>query len=61
MDMNLLDNLAGQRPQLTVLELILLSFSVTAASASPWIFGGQLAEVLPPTAAACKFVEVVFT
>ncbi|OEU19067.1 hypothetical protein FRACYDRAFT_237358 [Fragilariopsis cylindrus CCMP1102] len=52
MDMNLLDNLAGQRPQLTVLELILLSFSVTAASASPWIFGGQLAEVLPPTAAA---------
>ena len=61
MDMNLLDNLAGQRPQLTVLELILLSFSVTAASASPWIFGGQLAEVLPPTAAACKSVEVVFT
>jgi hypothetical protein len=54
MDMNLLDNLAGQKPQLTVLELILLSLSVTAASASPWILGGQLAEVLPPTAAACK-------
>lgn len=60
-DMNLLDNLAGQRPQLTVLELILLSLSVTAASASPWIFGGQLAEVLPPTAAACKLLKLFFT
>eukprot|EP00532_Pseudo-nitzschia_australis_P015235 CAMPEP_0168273078 /NCGR_PEP_ID=MMETSP0141_2-20121125/16555_1 /TAXON_ID=44445 /ORGANISM="Pseudo-nitzschia australis, Strain 10249 10 AB" /LENGTH=647 /DNA_ID=CAMNT_0008214539 /DNA_START=390 /DNA_END=2333 /DNA_ORIENTATION=+ len=51
-DMQLLDNLAGQRPQLTALELIMLSASVTAASSSPWIMGGQLTEVLPPTAAA---------
>ena len=53
-DMQLLDNLAGQKPQLTALELIMLSASVTAASSSPWIMGGQLTEVLPPTAAACK-------
>lgn len=53
-DMQLLDNLAGQRPQLTALELLLLSASVTAASSSPWIMGGRLTEVLPPTAAACK-------
>eukprot|EP00536_Pseudo-nitzschia_multiseries_P005439 jgi/Psemu1/190462/e_gw1.101.61.1 len=51
-DMQLLDNLAGQRPQLTALELIMLSASVTAASSSPWIMGGRLTEVLPPTAAA---------
>eukprot|EP00537_Pseudo-nitzschia_pungens_P011271 CAMPEP_0172396042 /NCGR_PEP_ID=MMETSP1061-20121228/23207_1 /TAXON_ID=37318 /ORGANISM="Pseudo-nitzschia pungens, Strain cf. pungens" /LENGTH=633 /DNA_ID=CAMNT_0013127797 /DNA_START=219 /DNA_END=2117 /DNA_ORIENTATION=- len=51
-DMQLLDNLAGQRPQLTALELVMLSASVTAASSSPWIMGGQLTEVLPPTAAA---------
>ncbi|VEU35918.1 unnamed protein product [Pseudo-nitzschia multistriata] len=51
-DMQLLDNLAGQKPQLTALELIMLSASVTAASSSPWIMGGKLTEVLPPTAAA---------
>ena len=54
LDMQLLDNLAGQKPQLTALELLLLSASVTAASSSPWIMGGKLTEVLPPTAAACK-------
>jgi len=52
LDMQLLDNLAGQKPQLTVLELVLLSASVTAASSSPWIMHGKLLEVLPPTAAA---------
>lgn len=55
LDMQLLDNLAGQKPQLTALELLLLSASVTAASSSPWIMGGKLTEVLPPTAAACKY------
>jgi hypothetical protein len=54
LDMQLLDNLAGQKPQLTALELFMLSASVTAASSSPWIMGGKLTEVLPPTAAACK-------
>ena len=54
LDMQLLDNLAGQKPQLTALELVLLSVSVTAASSSPWILGGRLTEVLPPAAAACE-------
>ena len=54
LDMQLLDNLAGQKPQLTALELVLLSASVTAASSSPWILGGRLTEVLPPAAAACE-------
>lgn len=54
LDMQLLDNLAGQKAQLTTLELLMLSASVTAASSSPWIMGGKLTEVLPPTAAACK-------
>ncbi len=54
LDMQLLDNLAGQKPQLSALELVMLSASVAAASSSPWIMGGTLTEVLPPTAAACK-------
>ena len=55
LDMQLLDNLAGQKPQLSALELLMLSGSVAAASSSPWIMGGSLTEVLPPTAAACKY------
>ena len=55
LDMQLLDNLAGQKPQLSALELVMLSASVAAASSSPWIMGGKLTEVLPPTAAACKY------
>jgi hypothetical protein len=50
----LLDNLAGQKPQLTGLELGLLSMSVFAAASGPFLFGGALTEVLAPTAAACK-------
>ena len=53
--MQLLDNLAGQKPQLTALELFMLTSSVTAAASGPWIMGGTLTEFLAPTAAACKF------
>ena len=52
----LLDRMAGQKPQLTSLELILLSTSVMAAASGPWILGGTLTEFLAPTAAACKLV-----
>ena len=51
----LLDNLAGQKPQLTALELFMLSTSVAAAASGPWILGGKLTEFLAPTAAACTF------
>jgi hypothetical protein len=50
----LLDNLAGQKPQLTALELLMLSASVAAAASGPWILGGKLTEFLAPTAAACR-------
>ena len=56
LDMQLLDNLAGQKTQLTAIELALLSLSVFASSSSPWILGGTLTEFLPPVAAACKFI-----
>jgi hypothetical protein len=51
----LLDNLTGQKPQLTALELFMLSLSVAAAASGPWILGGKLTEFLAPTAAACKY------
>lgn len=51
----LLDKVAGQKPQLTALELTLLSASVAAAASGPWLVGGKLTEFLAPTAAACKF------
>ena len=52
----MLDNLAGQKPQLTGLELTLLSLSVSAAASGPFILGGRLTEVLAPTSAACKSI-----
>ncbi|KAL3934877.1 MAG: hypothetical protein SGARI_003200 [Bacillariaceae sp.] len=52
LDMQLLDKLAGQKPQLTGLELLVLSTSVAAAASGPWILGGKLTEFLAPTAAA---------
>ena len=54
----LLDNLAGQKPQLTSLELFMLSTSVAAAASGPWILGGKLTEFLAPTAAACKLRNI---
>ena len=50
--MQLLDTLAGAKPQLTALEFSLLSLSVFAAGSGPFIFGGRLTEFLAPTAAA---------
>ena len=52
----LLDNLAGMKPQLSALELSLLCLSVFAAGSGPWILGGKLTNFLAPTAAACKFL-----
>lgn len=53
LDMQLLDNMAGQQPQLTALELTLLSAAVGAAASGPFIMGGALTEFLAPTSAAC--------
>ena len=52
--MQLLDNIAASKPQLTPLELSLLSLSVFAASSGPLFFvdGVRVAEVLAPAAAA---------
>ena len=55
-DMQLLDNMAGQQAQLTALELTLLSLSVGAAASGPFLFGGKLTEFLAPTSAACKYL-----
>ena len=52
----LLDRLVVQKPQLSVVELTLLSMSVLAASSSPLILGGSAMEFLAPSAAACKLV-----
>ena len=52
-----LDNIAAEKPQLSRLELTLLSMSVVAASCGPILFteGYKIAEVLAPAAAACKY------
>ena len=55
-DMQLLDNMAGQQAQLTALELTLLSLSVGAAASGPFLLGGKLTEFLAPTSAACKYL-----
>ena len=52
--MQLLDTLAGQKPQLTVLEFSLLTFAVAAAASGPFILGGAFTEFVAPTAAARK-------
>lgn len=55
--MQFLDNIAAEKPQLSRLELTLLSTSVAAAACGPILFteGYKIAEVLAPAAAACKF------
>ena len=50
----MLDTLAAQKPQLSALELGLLTASVAATASCPFLFSGAFVEVLPPTAAACK-------
>jgi hypothetical protein len=48
----LLDTLAGQRPQLSRLEFTLLFSAVVSAATSPLLLGGHVAEFLAPSAAA---------
>lgn len=50
--MQLLDNLAGQRPQLSFLEAVLLTSAVASAAGGPLFLGGQITEFLAPSAAA---------
>lgn len=50
--MQLLDTLAGQRPQLSALEFSLLFTAVATAATSPLLLGGHVAEFLAPSAAA---------
>ena len=50
--MQLLDRLAGQKPQLTPLELAMLAGAVSASLASPLVLGGHIAEFIAPSAAA---------
>jgi len=53
-DMQILDNMAGQLPQLSTLEICLLSLSVAAASSGPLLFPDsfRVTEVLAPASAA---------
>lgn len=55
--MQLLDNITAEKPQLSQLEITLLSLSVAAAGSGPIFFvdGYKVAEVLAPACAACKF------
>jgi hypothetical protein len=55
----ILDRLAGQKPQLTALEITMLSTSVFAAASGPWFLGGSLTRFVAPTAAACKSISSV--
>jgi hypothetical protein len=54
MTVQLLDTLAGEKPQISTLEFTLLSLSVLAASTSPLIGSQKLIEVIGPASAACK-------
>jgi len=51
-DMEILDNIAGKRPQLGPLEFVLLSLSVAATTLSPLTLPYAITEVLAPSAAA---------
>ncbi len=53
-DMQLLDNITAEKPQLSQLEITLLSLAVAAAGSGPIFFpdGAKIAEVLAPAAAA---------
>jgi hypothetical protein len=50
----LLDTIAGQKPQLSPLEFTLLFGSVLAAASGPLFLNGEVKEFLAPAAAACK-------
>jgi len=51
-DMQLLDTLTGQRPQLRPLELALLTGSVLAALSGPALVGGHITGFIAPASAA---------
>jgi hypothetical protein len=51
-DMQLLDRMAAQKPQLSVLEFALLSMAVLSAASGPLIFGGAITNFLAPAAGA---------
>ena len=51
-DMNILDEVAGQTPQLTRLELALLATTVAVSASAPSIFTLRVVEVLVPSMAA---------
>ena len=51
-DMQLLDRMAGQKPQLSALEFGLLTTAVLAAASGPFFMQGQLTEFLAPSMAA---------
>ena len=51
-DMKMLDDVAGQTPQLNNLEVGLLGFSVIVSAASPTLFSLKVIEVLVPSMAA---------
>lgn len=50
--MQLLDRYAGQRPQLSVLELSLLLGAVLSSACGPLVLAGHLTEFIAPSAAA---------
>lgn len=49
-----LDTVAGQRAQLSGLELVMLSACVLAAGSGPLLLGGHITEFLAPASAACE-------
>ena len=51
-DMNILDEAAGQTPQLTRLELTLLAMTVFVSGTSPLLLDARVTEVLVPSMAA---------
>ncbi|KAL7576267.1 hypothetical protein ACA910_018094 [Epithemia clementina (nom. ined.)] len=51
-DMQSLDRIAAQKPQLSILEASLLSGAVLSAGLGPLLFGGHITEFLAPAAAA---------
>lgn len=48
----LLDRLAGQKPQLSVIEITLLTAAVATCVSGPIVLDGKLAEFIAPSMAA---------
>lgn len=60
-EVEMLDEIAGQKQQLNALEVSLLSGCILAAAAAP-IMGGTLTEFIAPSAAACTyFIITMYT